>query len=790
MKINRNRIVKVPYFIIGVFLVLIISCEKNQPPIIQSIMANPTELEAGGNALLSVAADDPDGDPLIYLWEASGGEITTDNSLNSITWYAPAESGIFFCSVSVNDGTDIVQDSVQITVSEDPVLSIDKDTLLFKTNSTQENFIIANLGTGLLDWTAGFSTNDGGSWIKSITPDQGATAKDNPESVEVVVDRSGLSGGSYQGKIDISSDDKDTVVQIVLLVAEMAVSPTQLDFGAAESEKSLSVQNKGSGTLNYNVSVSDNWIIVNPNSGIITAQPEAINVQVDRAGKSPGTFTGQVIVSSDAGEVIVGIQMVVEANPILQINTDVLDFDTSLSTRSFFIQNGGGGTLSWTISESLNWIDVTPINGSTTTETDNIQVTANRSVLASGTHTGKITVNSNGGNIDITVNIEVVEQPVLKVNTGLLDFGNTINNRSFFIQNAGDGTLTWTISESLNWLNVNPASGTTTTETDNIQLIADRSVLQPGRYTGIITVNSNGGNAQLTINIQVDQGPVLKVSKTELDFGTSASSLTFSINNSGAQTLEWTVNEQLNWLTVNPGSGSTTTETDNIQVIADRTVLTTGDHSGQILVKSNGGDADINVSIQIGEAGEWLIHDDGNFEGSFTPDSTFQYFFMWFDRPSGWKEFKITKIAISFGQTITGDNIELFCATDQFVNQIHLPLTGIYRSGTLYDPNAGWNEWTVDWAMSEELFHVGYKKTMDNSPSPHYDEASTNLRGSIIDNQNKPDNVSDANWAIRVYVVKTSIEPSQGQWLEIIAKPPDGSSGSKSQGINIRKEFP
>ncbi|NOZ62496.1 MAG: T9SS type A sorting domain-containing protein [Calditrichaeota bacterium] len=91
--------------------------------------------------------------------------------------------------------------------------------------------------------------------------------------------------------------------------------------------------------------------------------------------------------------------------------------------------------------------------------------------------------------------------------------------------------------------------------------------------------------------------PVLHVSTTTLDFGTSATSLTFDISNTGTGSLTWTVTETPDkaWLTSiipNSGTGNAT-----VTVTVDRSLLTGSSDTGSLSVASNGGNATIVVSI-------------------------------------------------------------------------------------------------------------------------------------------------------------------------------------------------
>ncbi|MBI4283375.1 MAG: PD40 domain-containing protein [Chloroflexi bacterium] len=80
---------------------------------------------------------------------------------------------------------------------------------------------------------------------------------------------------------------------------------------------------------------------------------------------------------------------------------------------SFAITNSGTGTLEWTVTDDQPWITLSPTNGTTTNETDNVTVTVNTSGLASNvTNSGSVTVTSNGGNVTGTMTVSVLALPV------------------------------------------------------------------------------------------------------------------------------------------------------------------------------------------------------------------------------------------------------------------------------------------------------------------------------------------------------------------------------------------
>jgi hypothetical protein len=78
-----------------------------------------------------------------------------------------------------------------------------------------------------------------------------------------------------------------------------------------------------------------------------------------------------------------------------------------------------------------------------------------------------------------------------------MDEGDT-DSRTFSILNTGSGTLEWSISNNQTWITVNPTSGINSGE---VIVTVNTVKLKPGDYSGIITIESNGGNKNGIINL-------------------------------------------------------------------------------------------------------------------------------------------------------------------------------------------------------------------------------------------------------------------------------------------------
>ncbi|MBN1351134.1 hypothetical protein JXJ21_17065 [candidate division KSB1 bacterium] len=115
-----------------------------------------------------------------------------------------------FIETPIDDwGTDFSPGcEITLGASELPVLSVAPSSLDFGTATNSLNFNISNTGSGTLNWTA----TENESWITSVTPSSGT----NTGSVTVTVDRSGLSSGTYTGKVSVASNggNQDVAISI------------------------------------------------------------------------------------------------------------------------------------------------------------------------------------------------------------------------------------------------------------------------------------------------------------------------------------------------------------------------------------------------------------------------------------------------------------------------------------------------------------------------------------------------------------------------------------------------
>ena len=103
-----------------------------------------------------------------------------------------------------------------------------------------------------------------------------------------------------------------------------------------------------------------------------------------------------------------------------------------------------------------------------------------------------------------------VLEPILVVTVDSLNWGAGSGWMTFYIENSGNASLNWTISENCSWItDVLPVSGTVEagSDFDKIEVQALTFGLTPGIHSDSLLVTSNGGNHVIYTSIQVNQPP-------------------------------------------------------------------------------------------------------------------------------------------------------------------------------------------------------------------------------------------------------------------------------------------
>lgn len=210
---------------------------------------------------------------------------------------------------------------------------------------------IRNAGGGPLDWKATASTSDGGAWL-TLSASAGTTpSRPSISIVPANLPGKGLTAGSYNGTIVLtSSTDRQTVPVSVFVGANVFRQLAPLSFGKAYEggNPAAQVLNVASTATNFaffgqaSNATGGSWLVINPSSygccGINTPEPVSVSV-APVTTLAEGSYYGEVIFVSAAGDQ----GMLVPIN--LQVNS------TAAAAAPEF--NPAGGTYSTPQSVSL-----------------------------------------------------------------------------------------------------------------------------------------------------------------------------------------------------------------------------------------------------------------------------------------------------------------------------------------------------------------------------------------------------------------------------------------------------
>jgi len=297
------------------------------------IAVSPTQLTFNATTLVTMPITQTlsisNGGTGSLTWSAS--ESLAWLSLSSISDTAPSTVGVSVNSsglsagtytgtitISSNGGNQTVTTTLTVNPpAVNPTLQVSPTNLTFNmtqggSNPTALPLNVTNSGTGSLTWSASESL----AWL-SLSSSSGTA----PSAVNVSIDGSGLSAGTYTGTITISSNGGNQTVTTTLTVNPPAVNPTlqvsppSLIFnmtqgGSNPTTLPLNVTNGGTGSLTWSASESLAWLSLSSSSG---TAPSTVNVSIDGTGLSAGTYTGTITISSNGGNKTVNVTLNVTA---------------------------------------------------------------------------------------------------------------------------------------------------------------------------------------------------------------------------------------------------------------------------------------------------------------------------------------------------------------------------------------------------------------------------------------------------------------------------------------------
>lgn len=196
---------------------------------------------------------------------------------------------------------------------------------------------------------------------------------------------------------------------------------------------------------------------------------------------------------------------------------------------------GGCCGVTYSITWEADWIDVFPTSGTSTGEIDPINVSIDTTGLQKGTYTELVHIDSDGGQGDFTVYLNIYKTPdaTLYFEPESYDFGQKFQGEvyetSFEIWNSGAEPLYYNLTWDEPCIDVTPSSGVSLGERDLITVSLDLVEAPLGTITEEIVIETNNNSGIFTVTAEVVALPDLLIST----FRTGVLSLKNSIKNTG-----------------------------------------------------------------------------------------------------------------------------------------------------------------------------------------------------------------------------------------------------------------
>lgn len=422
----------------------------------------------------------------------------------------------------------------------------------------------------------------------------------DPQQYTVSVTKSNYSSNSKSVTVRAGETSKGDLI-LIQGQAQLNVSPTELIFGDADNLLSFEITNTGSGTLDWQVKEEADWISVEPANGKTTKEISTVSVKINRSNLSPNVEHAYTlnITSSNGGTKTVKVRVM--ARTALVVNPTQLNFSAAQSELVFTLNNGAGTeAIGYTITSAQSWIRVSPTTGEVTNKGTSIKVTVDRSGLSSGKKTGTIEVKSpQTGDLILPVSMEVIEGR-LSVNPQELNFSTSKTEEYLSIRKeVGEGAIAYTLSADQSWVTFDKTSGVVGSDAEQVRVSISRNGLSSGRHTANVTVRGSGvNNVVVPVTVDVEEA-TLSVDVSKLDFGSTLSSLSFTLSNPKSVPISYAISKDASWLSLSTMSGSLNASQKSITVTANRGSLSVGDHTATITISYGGNRITLPVSITI-----------------------------------------------------------------------------------------------------------------------------------------------------------------------------------------------
>jgi len=412
------------------------------------------------------------------------------------------------------------------------------------------------------------------NWL-NVVPPSGSLNAGETDTLEITLDASSETAGTYTGNIAVSSNDYDTPdidIPVTIVVTELPypdleLLPTSVHDTLSPGEQTvryLTIYNHGDTTLSIEFNTAETWLELADSQFYVEPSDSALlEITLDAAGLSLGQHMGAIDYISNDPDIPANYVLVflyVGLPEISFLPASVLDslYIDSLALHDIVIYNTGGIMLNVDFTSAESWLEFNggPYNIDAQ-DSAILALTINASSLSAGDYIGYVDFTSNDPNTpsgNIAANLHVYNPDVYAYPASISDTlltGESIT-RYIYLENMGDGMLVYSAYS----------------ETFSL-------------------VSGNGIEKQANADASIMNVPVNQNRKTSKNLDGSGNDIALDITDE--------------WLSVLPAGGSILAgEIDTLEVMLDASSEIPGTYSGQAAITSNDYDTPIvNIPVSL-----------------------------------------------------------------------------------------------------------------------------------------------------------------------------------------------
>lgn len=319
-------------------------------------------------------------------------------------------------------------------------------------NKIYFSFRISNIGGGKIDIQL---NPDNPDMVAEVYPQKLSCSQS--EDCLLLIDLSNYKIGKYEKSIDIlnkNNPNDHSILKILFEIKDLEplleISTDLIDFGIIKegeiTEKNIIFSNKGGGNISLKLVPGKDWIKVDPNEISIGKNEEKqVEVTTEFKDELDGEVENYIGVYSN-NEFLRSIKIKINflhSKPIISIFSDDKNFDTGNKfdfgkvnindsiKGSFSIKNTGTGTLTGTIINKNEILDLKPIGSFALEEDESMEISfiVNCSKLKPDIYNISISIESNDKNEEIYF-YWIVLPPVPEIEPKVINIDKVIQNRN------------------------------------------------------------------------------------------------------------------------------------------------------------------------------------------------------------------------------------------------------------------------------------------------------------------------------------------------------------------------